>query len=168
MNEDIQELIENYKAKEHSNYGRTQPLWENWSSMKQEIEKHNTSMELTRQVQDLYNATEDEFASNLQDEEINIILELVKMGRMDINEFDKIIKSSVTACVGGDKLYKELSTPLLEKYGPTAKRADKAMDFWQVATDQMAPPKDPKLAAERAAEVWRARLGIYGDSNEQR
>ena len=53
-------------------------------------------MELTRQVQDLYNATEDEFASNLQDEEINIILELVKMGRMDINEFDKIIKSSVT------------------------------------------------------------------------
>lgn len=168
MNEDIQELIENYKAKEHSNYGRTQPLWENWSGMKQEIEKHNTSMELTRQVQDLYNATEDEFASNLQDEEINIILELVKMGRMDINEFDKIIKSSVTACVGGDKLYKELSTPLLEKYGPTAKRSDKAMDFWQVATDQMAPPKDPKLAAERAAEVWRARLGIYGDTNEQR
>ena len=53
-------------------------------------------MELTRQIQDLYNTTEDEYASNLQDEEINIILELVKMGRMDINEFDKIIKNSVT------------------------------------------------------------------------
>ena len=53
-------------------------------------------MELTRQIQDLYNSTEDEFASNLQDEEINIILELVKMSRMDVNEFDKIIKNAVT------------------------------------------------------------------------
>ena len=53
-------------------------------------------MELTRQIQDLYNSTEDEFASSLQDEEINIILELVKMGRMDVNEFDKIIKNAVT------------------------------------------------------------------------
>ena len=53
-------------------------------------------MELTRQIQDLYNSTEDEFASNLQDEEINIILELVKMSRMGVNEFDKIIKNAVT------------------------------------------------------------------------
>ena len=53
-------------------------------------------MELTRQIQDLYNTTEDEFASNLRDEEINIILELVKMSRMDVNEFDKIIKNAVT------------------------------------------------------------------------
>jgi len=163
MNEDIQELIEAYKSKEHSKYENTQPLWNNWTTMKQEIEKHNTSMELTRQIQDLYNSTEDEFASNLQDEEINIILELVKMGRMDVNEFDKIIKNAVTACVGGDKLYRELSQPLLERYGVSAKRTDKAMNFWQVATDQMVPPKDPKLAAERAAEVWRARLGIYDD-----
>ena len=65
--------------------------------------------------------------------------------------------------MGGEKLYKELSTPLLEKHGITAKRTEKAMNFWQVATDQMAPPKDPKLQAERAAEVWRARLGIYDD-----
>jgi len=163
MKEDIDGLIESYKSKEHSKYENTEPLWSNWARMKQEIEKHNTSMELTRQIQDLYNTTEDEYASNLQDEEINIILELVKMGRMDINEFDKIIKNSVTACVGGDKLYKELSQPLLERYGVTAKRTEKAMNFWQVTTDQMAPPKDPKLAAERASELWRARLGIYDD-----
>lgn len=163
MNDEIKELIESYKSKEHSKYENTEPLWNNWTNMKQEIEKHNTSMELTRQIQDLYNTTEDEFASNLRDEEINIILELVKMSRMDVNEFDKIIKNAVTACVGGEKLYRELSTPLLEKYGITAKRTEKAMNFWQVATDQMAPPKDPKLQAERAAEVWRARLGIYDD-----
>ena len=136
MNEEIKELIESYKSKEHSKYENTQPLWDNWTNMKQEvilfviynfktilrqnkllptciqniktisyhksstfsfqIEKHNTSMELTRQIQDLYNSTEDEFASNLQDEEINIILELVKMSRMDVNEFDKIIKNAVT------------------------------------------------------------------------
>lgn len=70
---------------------------------------------------------------------------------------------STPACVGGEKLYKELSTPLLERYGLTVKRVDKAMSFWQVANEQIAPPKDPKLAAERAAEVWRARLGIYDD-----
>lgn len=64
--------------------------------MSLQIEKHNTSMELTRQIQDLYNSTEDEFATNLQDEEIKIILELVKMSRMDVNEFDKIIKNAVT------------------------------------------------------------------------
>lgn len=61
-----------------------------------QIEKHNTGMELSRQIQDLYNCIEDEFASELRDEEINIILELVKMGRLDINEFDSIIKNSVT------------------------------------------------------------------------
>lgn len=72
-------------------------------------------------------------------------------------------KLLTAACVGGEKLYRDLSTPLLEKYGITAKRTEKAMNFWQVATDQMAPPKDPKLQAERAAEVWRARLGIYDD-----
>ena len=38
------------------------------------------------------------------------------------------------------------------------------MGFWQVATDHVQPPKDPKQQAERAAEVWRARLGIYGDT----
>ena len=75
----------------------------------------------------------------------------------------KVIVSKISACVGGDKLYRELSQPLLERYGVSAKRTDKAMNFWQVATDQMVPPKDPKLAAERAAEVWRARLGIYDD-----
>lgn len=66
--------------------------------------------------------------------------------------------------MGGEKLYKELSTPLLERYGHAVKRTDKAMGFWQVANDQMQPPKDPKQQAERAAEVWRARLGIYGDT----
>ena len=37
MNEDIQELIEAYKSKEHSKYENTQPLWNNWTTMKQEV-----------------------------------------------------------------------------------------------------------------------------------
>ena len=53
-------------------------------------------MELSRQIQDLYTSIEDESASQLKDEEINIILELVRMGRMDINDFDKTIRTSVT------------------------------------------------------------------------
>lgn len=60
-------------------------------------------------------------------------------------------------------MYKELSAPLLEKHGQVVKRTDKTMSFWQSANEGMAPPKDPKLQAERAADVWRARLGIYDD-----
>ena len=53
-------------------------------------------MDLTRQIQDLYTAIDDEFAEALQTEEMNIILEMMKMGRLDVNEFDRVIKSSVT------------------------------------------------------------------------
>lgn len=53
-------------------------------------------MEQTRQIQDLYNNVEDDFARELHEEEHNIILELAKMGRLDVNEFDTIIKASVT------------------------------------------------------------------------
>ena len=61
-----------------------------------QIEQHNAGMELSRQVQDVFTSVEDEFATQLKDEEINIILELVRMGRMDINDFEKTIKTSVT------------------------------------------------------------------------
>ena len=37
MNEEIKELIESYKSKEHSKYENTQPLWDNWTNMKQEV-----------------------------------------------------------------------------------------------------------------------------------
>jgi PP-loop superfamily ATP-utilizing enzyme len=37
MNGDIQGLIEDYKKKEHSKYENTEPLWDNWSKMKQEV-----------------------------------------------------------------------------------------------------------------------------------
>ena len=76
---------------------------------------------------------------------------------------------TISACVGGEKLYKELSKPLLERYGTTVKRTDKAMMFWEVAKEKTnTQASDPKVAAERAANVWRARLGIYDDKKRWR
>lgn len=164
LTQEMNEMVEKYKAEEHSNVEMTEPLLVNWNDNKVNIQRHNLDMEQTRQIQDLYNNVEDDFARELHEEEHNIILELAKMGRLDVNEFDTIIKASVTACVGGDKLYKELSTKILAKFGQTVKRSDKAYAFWEVANTALAPNvPNPKAAAERAAGVWRARLGIYDE-----
>jgi len=164
LTQEMNEMVEKYKAEEHSNVEITEPLLVNWNDNKVNIQRHNLDMEQTRMIQDLYNNVEDDFARELHDEEHNIILELAKMGRLDANEFDAIMKAAVTACVGGDKLYKELSAKMLSKYGQTVKRSDKAYAFWEVANQGLAPSvPNPKAAAERAAGVWRARLGIYDE-----
>ena len=75
-----------------------------------QIEEHNSGMELSRHVQDLYSTVDDEQCEALRDEEINIILELVKMARMDINDFEKVIKNSVIG---------ELSGTLFRRTGET-------------------------------------------------
>jgi len=168
MSEEITKMIEEYKAKEATAFTVTQPIWDKWSNSKRQIEEHNSGRELSRHIQDLYSTVDDEQCEDLREEEINIILELVKMARMDINEFEKVIKNSVIACVGGDRLFREVSKPLLERHGQQVKRTDKAMNFWSTAAESSLPTKDPKVAAERAADVWRARLGIYDDGTNNR